>query len=160
MALYSIFNCRAHCDGHINPCDYHLMDISDFFCGNFISRDLKDPPSSVYLRRGRRHLVLESVIIIRTMSSPSAFRAKTNAMKTWRPKNPPSVRRSKCVCIASNIHLKTMHARHDDSFVTPRASHDALHCKSKPYRVSRLLALQYFFAADILSNAALVSIAY
>ena len=23
MALYSIFNCRAHCDGHINPCDYH-----------------------------------------------------------------------------------------------------------------------------------------
>jgi len=28
MALYSIFNCRVHCDGHINPCDYHRANSS------------------------------------------------------------------------------------------------------------------------------------
>ena len=85
----------------MQPEDF-LHAFTDFLLGEFHFPRLKDP-------RGRwttSSRVGVRVKIIRTMSTPSAFRAMTNTMKTWRPKNPPSVRRSKCVCIASNIQHK------------------------------------------------------
>ena len=97
MSHLKAFNVSSSCS---SPKIFYCFPIF-YSAGNFISRFERSSWSwTTSSRVGVR------VKIIRTMSTPSAFRAKTNTMKTWRPKNPPSVRRSKCVCIASNIQHK------------------------------------------------------